>query len=112
MAGMKFWVVFAVLLVCAGVARADSAVVEAQLTLFNNTFDPQTLNVPAGKKIKLTVVNKDSKAAEFESSDLDREKVVPANGQIYVYIGPLDPGTYDFFDDFHHSTTTGTIIAK
>ncbi len=97
-------------LVCAP-AHADDPV-EEHLTLFNHSFDPQELNVPAGKKIKVIVTNKDASSAEFESYDLNREKVVPANGEIYVTIGPLDPGTYGFYDDFHRETTTGKIIAK
>jgi len=98
-------------LASAGTARAED-VVEQHLALFNHTFDPQELTIPAGKKIKLIITNKDATSAEFESYDLSREKVVPANGEIYVYIGPLDPGTYGFYDDFHRDTTTGKIIAK
>ena len=110
-AGKKFLLAVAFLALCAGSAHAED-VAEAQLTLSNHVFDPQELTVPAGKKIKLTVINKDATAAEFESSDLDREKVIAANGQIFVFIGPLDPGTYGYFDDFHRDTTTGKIIAK
>jgi len=82
------------------------------LTLKNNQFSPKVLNVPAGQKIKLIVKNQDATPAEFESSDLNREKVVSANSEIVVFIGPLNPGTYGFFDDFHRDTTTGTIVAK
>jgi len=92
-------------------ARAED-VVQAQLILSNHTFDPAELNVPAGKKVKLTVINKDATSAEFESDDLNREKVIAPNGQIFVYIGPLDAGSYGYYDDFHRSTTTGKIIAK
>lgn len=111
MRNVKFFLILAAMMACAGAARADD-VAEAQLTLSNHVFAPQELDLPAGKKVKLTVINKDDTAAEFESSDLDREKVVPANGQIYVYIGPLDAGTYGFYDDFHEKTTTGKIVAK
>ncbi len=89
---------------------ADDA--EQTLTLKNHVFVPQELSVPANTKIKLTVKNEDDQAAEFESFELNREKVVPANGQITVYLDPLDPGTYPFFDDFHRTTTTGKVTAK
>jgi uncharacterized iron-regulated membrane protein len=92
-------------------ARADD-VIEQQLHLKNHAFVPRALAVPEGKKIRLTIVNDDPAAAEFESYELHREKVVAANGTIVVFIGPLDAGTYPFFDDFHRDTTTGTIIAK
>ena len=83
-----------------------------ELTLKNNQFSPKELTVPAGQKIKVTVRNLDSTPAEFESADLNREKVVAAGGQVSVYLGPLNAGTYAFFDDFHHETTTGTLIVK
>lgn len=92
-------------------AIADDAVAQ-HLTLKNHSFVPQVLDVPQGRKIKLVIDNEDPTAAEFESYDLHREKVVGANGQIIVFIGPLDAGTYSYFDDFHRDTTTGTITAK
>ena len=93
-------------------AWAGDDAVEKQVVLSNHVFDPQEVVIPANTKVKLTVVNKDASAAEFESDELNREKVVPANGQSYVYIGPLDAGTYNFVDDFHRSTTTGKITVK
>ena len=49
--------------------------------------------------------------AEFESNSLHREKIVTAGGQIAVFVGPLDPGSYEFFDDFHNSTR-GHLVVK
>ncbi|HUW39101.1 MAG TPA: cupredoxin domain-containing protein [Rhodocyclaceae bacterium] len=89
-------------------AHADGFV----LTLKNNQFSPKILTIPAGQKIKITVKNQDVTPAEFESSDMNREKVVGPNGEIIIFIGPLDAGSYGYFDDFHRNTTTGTIIAK
>ena len=82
------------------------------LTLKDHQFSPKELTIPAGQKIKITVKNLDTTPAEFESSDLNREKVVAANSEITVYVGPVDAGTYAYFDDFHHDTTTGSITAK
>ena len=79
------------------------------LTLKDHKFSPQVLTIPAGQKVKITVKNLDSSPAEFESYDLNREKVVTANGQIVVFVGPVAAGSYEFFDDFHHETTTGTL---
>ena len=92
-------------------AHADDAV-EEHLNLRNHAFVQQELTVPAGQKIKLILTNEDPTPAEFESFELHREKVVAANGTITVFVGPLDAGSYPFFDDFHRDTTTGTIIAK
>jgi hypothetical protein len=38
---------------------------------------------------------------EFESNVLKVEKVVPANGEGIVRVGPLKAGRYEFFDDFN-----------
>lgn len=83
-----------------------------QLTVKNHKFQPDKLVLPAGKRIKLTVKNEDATPMEFESYQLDREKVIVGNSTATVYLGPLDPGSYKFFDDFHRSTTTGVIEVK
>ena len=94
-----------------GAAWADDAV-EARVTLKNHAFVPADLSVPAGQKIRLMVVNEDATAAEFESYELSREKIVPAHGQVTVYLDPLDAGVYPLFDDFRRDTVTGKIVAK
>ena len=48
---------------------------------------------------------------EFESHDLNREKVIAANSQATVFIGPLKPGSYEFLDEFQPGTK-GTIFVK
>jgi hypothetical protein len=82
------------------------------LTLKDHKFTPAELQVPANQKFDLKVVNQDTTPAEFESHELHREKVVTGGGQITVSVGPLKPGTYEFFDDFHERETRGRIIAK
>jgi hypothetical protein len=101
-------IALSILAAISGAARAGDYV----LTLKDHQFSPKELTIPTNQKVKLVVKNLDDSAAEFESSDLDREKIVAAHGEIPVFIGPLDAGTYGFFDDFHRDTTTGTIIAK
>jgi len=90
--------------------RADDA--EARLAIRNHRFEPAELTVPAGKKVKLTIENEDSTAEEFESYELNREKVVPAKGRVTLYVGPLKPGRYPFFGDFHKDTAQGVLIAQ
>jgi RPA family protein len=84
---------------------------DVTITIKDGLFSPRNITVPAGQKVKLTIVNQNPTVVEFESTDLNREKVVTPGGSIIVYIGPLDPGAYGFFDDFHRETT-GTITAK
>ena len=88
---------------------ADEPVVT--ITLKDNQFVPSEVPVPAGVKVQLLIKNEMPVTAEFESTSLHREKIVTAGGQITVYVGPLDPGSYEFFDDFHNSTR-GHLIAK
>jgi plastocyanin len=96
----------------AGLMLSVSAYAEDYvITIKNSQFSPKELTVPAGQKVKITVKNQDATPAEFESSDLNREKIVSANSQIFVFIGPLDAGSYSFFNDFHREST-GTILAK
>jgi len=94
----------------AGVLRA--AEVEAKLTIREHKFEPAELTVPAGAKIKLTVENKDATPEEFESHELNREKIVTGNGTITVFIGPLDAGKYPFFGDFHQETAQGVLVVQ
>ena len=84
----------------------------ATLTIKDHKFDPAILEVPAGAKIKLLVRNQDSTAEEFDSYALNREKVIPAGGEGIVFIGPLDPGTYEFMGEFHADTAQGKVVAK
>jgi len=91
-----------------GAARADDYV----LTIKNHHFSPPVLNIPANQKVKITVRNDDATDEEFESYELNREKVVSGNSQITVFVGPLDPGTYPYFGDFHKDLANGQLIAK
>ena len=82
------------------------------LTIKGKAFDPVELQVPAGQKLTLTVKNLNPTPSEFESADLNREKVVTGGSEVTVFIGPLRAGSYEFFDDFSADTPHGHIIAK
>jgi hypothetical protein len=91
-------------------ARADDPTFT--LTIKNHAFEPTQLEVPARVKIKLLVKNADTTPEEFESIELRREKVIPGGQQATIFIGPLRPGTYEFFGDFNPKTARGHIVAK
>ena len=82
------------------------------ITLKDHVFTPAELIVPANKKIKLVVENQDPTPEEFESFDLNREKIVSGNGKIMVFLGPLKPGRYKYFGEFHQDTAQGVIVAR
>lgn len=81
------------------------------LTLKDHRFVPAEVSVPAGERFRIEVENQDAAPAEFESNDLRVEKIVVPGGKIAVMAGPLKPGIYKFFDDYHPDTATGTITA-
>jgi high-affinity iron transporter len=99
----------AALVATAPVARAEDA---PAIMFHNHRFEPSRIEVPAHVKFKLMVKNADDTADEFESTELNREKLVSPGQTITVFLGPLDPGEYKFFGDFHQDTAQGVLVAK
>ncbi len=89
-----------------------AADLEVSLSIKDHQFIPAELKVPAGKKIKLLVSNLDSTPEEFESHELNREKLIAGKGKATIYVGPLAPGKYPFFGEFHEKTARGVIVAE
>ena len=98
-----------ILLAVLPVAAEDT---DFNLIIREHKFVPAEITVPARKKIKLVIENQDATAEEFESDELKREKVVPPKGRVTVFVGPLEPGRYPFFGEFHKETAKGVLIAK
>ncbi|MES2214687.1 MAG: cupredoxin domain-containing protein [Pseudomonadota bacterium] len=93
-------------------AGANDEIFQIDLFINNHVFEPSAIEAPAGQKIKLVVHNNDDTIEEFESSDLKREKIIPAKGMISVIIAPLPEGAYEFFGDFHQDTARGVLNVK
>ena len=89
--------------------RAQEAFV---IIIKEHRMNPSELQIPAGEKIRLVVDNQDPTPEEFESHSLNREKIIPGNSKATIFIGPLKPGTYEFFGEFHQETAQGKIIVK
>jgi plastocyanin len=85
---------------------------EFSLVIKNHVYQPSELKIPAGTKVKLHITNEDATPEEFESTDFNRESVVLPNRSIVVFVGPLRPGTYGFFGDFHRDTAQGRLIVE
>jgi cupredoxin-like protein len=103
------WVVVLMAFAIAAPALADDP--SFPIALKNNQFVPSEIGIPAGVKVKLVVRNDNPTPSEFESTQLHREKVVIPGEEIIVFVGPLDPGSYEFFDDFHPQTR-GHLVVK
>ena len=100
---------FLALALTAGPVSAQDA--KPTITIQNRQFVPAEVTIPAGQKVELIIRNQQQTPAEFESTSLHREKVVPPGGEISVFVGPLQPGRYEFFDDFNRAAR-GAIIVK
>lgn len=82
------------------------------LIIKDHKFEPEVLRVPAGVKFKLIVHNQDPTPEEFESFELNREKIIGGGRKATIFIGPLKPGEYPFFGEFNMDTALGKIIAE
>lgn len=94
----------------AGPVHAEEPVYH--LTIKDHQFEPKELEIPAGVKVKLVVENLDKSPEEFESYDLNREKVIPGGKKATIFLGPLKPRTYKFFGEFNPKTAQGIITVK
>jgi len=75
-------------------------------------LSPERIEVPAGKRIKLTLQNEGPGPIEFENLELRVEKVLAPGGTSFVVTPPLKPGVHKFIDEFHPETGSLQLIAK
>jgi plastocyanin len=95
-----------------GLAAKAEDIATFELTLQDHAFAPTQLKVPAGKPFKLTLHNSDSTPAEFESKTLKFEKVVAGSSDITVQVRALDPGKYQFYDEYHEDEAVGYVVVE
>jgi hypothetical protein len=110
--------VLGIALACAVLASAMGFPARAEdeksytITIKDHRFDPAQLEVPANTKFKLVIKNMDATPEEFEMASPKREKVVKGGQEGSIYLGPFNPGSYDFVGEFNPSTAKGRIVAK
>jgi plastocyanin len=80
------------------------------LVLKDHRFSPETIYVPAGRRVKIDFVNQDATADDFDSDDLHVDKDLGPHGHTAFYIGSLKPGTYAFKGELHAETAHGTVV--
>ncbi len=83
-----------------------------ELEIRDHLFYPAELVIPVDTKVKLVIINHDATAEEFESYELNREKVIPGLSKGIIFIGPLPAGEYPFFGEFFPNTAQGKVIVK
>jgi len=92
-------------------ALADTPI-ETSIAIKDHKFEPAEIRVPADRTIRLTVRNDDATPEEFESHDLDLEKIVVGGSSIVLEFGPLKPGTYEFVGEFNEDSAKGRIVVE
>lgn len=75
-------------------------------------ISPERIDVPAKARFRLELVNLGETPAEFESTELRKEKVLAPKSESVMVIRTLDPGEYAFFDDFHPGGKPAVLVAK
>lgn len=95
-----------------GTASAEEAKDEYTIVIKDHKMSPAEVKVPAGKRVKLVVDNQDTTPEEFESYDMNVEKVINGGSKGTIFIGPLDKGTYKFFGEFNMESAKGVVIAE
>jgi hypothetical protein len=98
------------LLLLSGSLFAATPVIEIEIR--DHLFFPSEIVIPADTKVKLLVRNLDPTPEEFESYELNREKVISGNSQAVIFIGPLPPGEYPFFGEFYPKTAQGKVLVE
>jgi hypothetical protein len=83
---------------------------EYTLELKDHLFFPAVIKIPPNEKVKLIIYNRDETPEEFDSFDLNREKVIFPNKKAVIFIGPLPEGEYNFFGEFNPNSAKGTIV--
>ncbi|MBI1261249.1 MAG: cupredoxin domain-containing protein [Rhizobiales bacterium] len=83
-----------------------------EISIENHLFSPAEVELPADQKVKLVIKNLDPTPEEFESHELNREKIIAGNSEGVIYVGPLKAGTYPFYGEFNEDTAQGKIIVK
>lgn len=83
-----------------------------ELEIRDHLFHPEEIRIPAHTKVKLVVYNRDKTPEEFESYELNREKVIMGGSKANIFIGPLAPGVYPFFGEFNPRSAQGRVVVE
>ena len=105
---LPFYLLLCLVLFCSTTVEAKRP--EYQLALKNHLFYPAQIIIPANKKVKLVIHNQDNSVEEFDSFDLNREKVIFPKHKSIIFIGPLPVGEYSFFGEYHPNSARGKVV--
>lgn len=104
------WIINSAGLICLLLCTlAQAEVPTFTIEIRDHLFYPAQLVIPANTKVKLIVLNSDPTPEEFESYELNREKVIMGGAKAIIFVGPLAAGDYPFFGEFNPKTAQGLI---
>lgn len=92
-------------------AEAEADVPTYEIIYKQSEFSPFELKVPADKNIKIVVKNEGRTPIEFESRQLNREKIVQPGHEVVFTFAPLKAGTYKYINEFN-AAQKGFITVK
>ena len=92
--------------------RAEDEEPTFRIEFRDGAITPLKIEVPAKTRFRLQLVNVGEAPAEFESTELRKEKVLAPKSESVMVIRTLDPGEYSFFDDFHPGAPPAILVAK
>jgi hypothetical protein len=95
-----------------GMAVAAEGLPAFEVVVRDGVFIPKTVEVPAGQRVKLVLINEGPGPLEFENDEMRIEKVLSAGARSFVVLPKLKPGEYDFIDEFNPITGELKVIAK
>ena len=95
-----------------GIAVAAEELPAFEIVVRDGYFKPARIEVPAGQRVKLVLVNEGPGPLEFENDEMRIEKVLSAGARSFVVLPKLKPGEYDFVDEFNPITGELKVIAK
>ncbi len=95
-----------------GMAVAAEELPAFEIVVNDGYFKPNRLEVPAGRRVKLILINEGPGPLEFENDEMHIEKVLNAGARSFVVLPKLKPGEYDFIDEFNPITGELKVIAK
>lgn len=105
----------AAILLAAAVAAMPARAQEMptfRIEMKDGAITPLRIEAPANKPFKLELHNIGKTPVEFESIELNREKVLAPQSRSFIVFRKLSPGEYTFFDDFHPDAPKALLVVK
>ena len=77
------------------------------LTAADFSFDPSSLSAAADSTIEFS--NEDNTKHNFTSEEAGLDEDVDAASSVSITLADVEPGSYEFFCEYHRDSMTGTL---